>query len=60
MPGPRSRLVAHLVTIAKLGANGAFSTENTKPIHDIVKRNTRTGSESFYLNMDIAPDEMRA
>jgi NAD(P)H dehydrogenase (quinone) len=31
-------LVAHLVTIAKLGANGAFSTENTKPIHDIVKR----------------------
>ena len=25
-------LVAHLVTIAKLGAAGGFSTENTKPI----------------------------
>ncbi len=31
-------LVTHLVTIAKLGAAGAFSTENTKPIRDIVKR----------------------
>jgi NAD(P)H dehydrogenase (quinone) len=31
-------LVAHLVAIARLGAKGAFSTENTKPIHDIVKR----------------------
>ena len=31
-------LVAHLVTIAKIGNAGAFSTENTKPIEDIVKR----------------------
>jgi uncharacterized protein YbjT (DUF2867 family) len=31
-------LVAHLVGIATLGNAGAFSTENTKPIHDIVKR----------------------
>jgi uncharacterized protein YbjT (DUF2867 family) len=31
-------LVAHLVTIAKLGHAGSFSTENTKPIEDLVKR----------------------
>jgi NAD(P)H dehydrogenase (quinone) len=31
-------LVAHMVTIAKLGAAGAFSTENTKIIEDLVKR----------------------
>ncbi len=31
-------LVTHLVTIAKLGNAGAFSTENTKPIRDLVKR----------------------
>jgi hypothetical protein len=31
-------LVAHLVTIAKLGVAGAFSTENTKLIHDLVGR----------------------
>jgi uncharacterized protein YbjT (DUF2867 family) len=31
-------LIAHLVTIAKLGAGGAFSTENTKLIDDLVKR----------------------
>lgn len=31
-------LVTHLVTIARAGAKGAFSNENTKPIHDIVKR----------------------
>jgi NAD(P)H dehydrogenase (quinone) len=31
-------LVAHLVAIAKLGASGAFSTEHTQPIRDIVKR----------------------
>jgi len=31
-------LVAHLVTIAKLGNAGAFSNENTKLIRDIVKR----------------------
>ena len=31
-------LVTHLVTIAKLGAAGAFSTENTGPIREIVKR----------------------
>jgi len=31
-------LVTHLVTIAKLGASGAFSNENTKPIRDIAKR----------------------
>ena len=43
-------LVAHLVTIAKLGASGAFSTENTKPVHDIVKRaplTTRQFVEDF-------------
>ena len=31
-------LVTHLVTIAKLGNAGSFSTENTKPIEDLVKR----------------------
>ena len=31
-------LVTHLVTIAKLGAGGAFSAENTGPIREIVKR----------------------
>ncbi len=31
-------LITHLVTIAKLGAGGAFSTENTGPIREIVKR----------------------
>jgi NAD(P)H dehydrogenase (quinone) len=31
-------LVMHLVAIAKLGASGAFSTENTRPITEIVKR----------------------
>ncbi len=31
-------LVTHLVTIAKLGAGGAFSTERTEPIRDIAKR----------------------
>jgi NAD(P)H dehydrogenase (quinone) len=31
-------LVAHLVTSNKLGAAGAFSTENIKPIEDLVGR----------------------
>ncbi len=31
-------LVTHLVMIAKLGASGSFSTEDTKAIRDIVKR----------------------
>jgi NAD(P)H dehydrogenase (quinone) len=31
-------LVAHLVTIAKLGVAGAFSSENTKLIEDLVGR----------------------
>lgn len=31
-------LVQHLVVIAKLGANGAFSNENTAPIREIAKR----------------------
>jgi NAD(P)H dehydrogenase (quinone) len=31
-------LVAHLVTIAKLGNSGGFSNENTKPIEDFAKR----------------------
>jgi NAD(P)H dehydrogenase (quinone) len=35
-------LVAHLVTIAKLGAAGGFSTENTTLIHDLVKRDPIT------------------
>jgi hypothetical protein len=30
-------LVIHLVTVAKLITSGAVATENTKPIHDIVK-----------------------
>jgi prostaglandin-endoperoxide synthase 2 len=34
--------------------------QETKSLHDIVKRNARTGSDSFYINMDIAPAEMRA
>jgi NAD(P)H dehydrogenase (quinone) len=43
-------LIAHLVTIAKIGVAGGFSTENTKPILDIVKRDpitTRTFVEDF-------------
>ncbi len=43
-------LVTHLVTIAKLGNAGAFSTENTKPIRDIAKRaplTTRQFVEDF-------------
>jgi hypothetical protein len=31
-------LVNHLISIAKLGAAGAFATENAGPITDIVKR----------------------
>jgi hypothetical protein len=31
-------LVEHLITVAKLGAAGAFSTENTKLIEDLVGR----------------------
>jgi uncharacterized protein YbjT (DUF2867 family) len=31
-------LIAHLVTIAKIGVAGGFSIENTKLIHDLVKR----------------------
>jgi uncharacterized protein YbjT (DUF2867 family) len=31
-------LVAHQLAIAKLAAKGAFSTENTQPVHAIVKR----------------------
>lgn len=31
-------LIAHLISIARAGANGAFSTENTQPIRDIVGR----------------------
>jgi NAD(P)H dehydrogenase (quinone) len=31
-------LVAHLIAIARAGANGAFSKENTQPIRDIVGR----------------------
>ncbi len=47
MPG---WLVTHLVTIAKIGAAGGFSTENTKLIHDLVKRapiTTRQFVEDF-------------
>ena len=43
-------LVTHLVVIAKLGNAGAFSTENTKPIEDLVKRpplTTRQFVESY-------------
>jgi hypothetical protein len=35
-------LVQHLVTIARLGANGAFSNENTGPIREIAKREPLT------------------
>jgi NAD(P)H dehydrogenase (quinone) len=35
-------LVAHLVTIAKVGVAGGFSTENTALIHDLVKRDPIT------------------
>ena len=31
-------LVAHQLAIARLAAKGAFSTENTQPVHDIVGR----------------------
>lgn len=31
-------LVAHQLAIARLAAGGAFSTENTQPVHDIVGR----------------------
>ena len=43
-------LVTHLVTIAKIGAAGGFSSENTQPIRDIVKREpitTRQFVEDF-------------
>ena len=43
-------LIAHLVTIAKLGIEGAFSTENTEPIQSIVGRpplTTRQFVEDF-------------
>jgi prostaglandin-endoperoxide synthase 2 len=39
---------------------GMGIVQETRSLHDIVKRNTRTGHGSFYLNMDIAPAEMRA
>ena len=35
-------LIAHLVTIARIGNAGGFSTENTQPIRDIVKRDPIT------------------
>jgi uncharacterized protein YbjT (DUF2867 family) len=35
-------LVAHVLMLGKVGASGAFSTENTKPIHDIAKRDPIT------------------
>jgi uncharacterized protein YbjT (DUF2867 family) len=31
-------LIGHLIAIARAGANGAFSKENTQPIRDIVGR----------------------
>ena len=34
--------------------------QETKSIHDLVKRNTRTGNDTFYVNMDIVAAEMRA
>ena len=43
-------LIAHLVGIARIGNAGGFSTENTQPIHDIVKREpitTRKFVEDF-------------
>ncbi len=43
-------LIAHLVGIARIGNAGGFSGENTKPIHDIVKRapvTTRQFVEDF-------------
>ena len=47
----------HEDTFTKVGMD---IIQETKSIHDIVTRNTRTGNTSFYLNMDIAPDQMRA
>ncbi len=47
----------HEDTFTKVGMG---IIQETKSLHDIVKRNTRTGNGSFYLNMDIAPDEIRA
>lgn len=35
-------LVAHQLTVARLGANGAFATENTAPIRDIVGREPKS------------------
>jgi len=43
-------LVAHALTIARIGNSGGFSTENTKPIRDIVKRaplTTRQFAQDF-------------
>ena len=31
-------LIAHLVTVGKLAANGALSSEKTEPIRDLAKR----------------------
>jgi hypothetical protein len=36
--GIPDRLVAHNVALAKVGAAGGFSTENIKPIEDLVGR----------------------
>jgi uncharacterized protein YbjT (DUF2867 family) len=35
-------LITHLLTVARLGARGAFSTENTAPIREIVGREPKT------------------
>jgi hypothetical protein len=43
-------LVTHLLAVAKVGAKGGFSAENTQPIRDIVKRaplTTRQFVEDF-------------
>ncbi len=44
-------------TFTKVGVD---IIQETKSFHDLVKRNTRTGNDSFYMSMDIDPAEMRA
>jgi hypothetical protein len=43
-------LVAHLLAMARAGARGAFSSENTQPIRDIVGRPPLTTRDFVEAN----------
>jgi NAD(P)H dehydrogenase (quinone) len=46
-------LVAHLVAMSRAGAKGAFSTENTQPIRDIVGRPPLTMQDFVEANRGV-------